>query len=86
MIFVLSVTDWGELQNLAYGKPYYKPREIVQAHLLILGSHVWVERNKTLGLYRVAFGVNPVFAELVTFDQAKSIIEKYFLGLVTVTI
>jgi hypothetical protein len=85
MIFVISVIDWGlELNKAFLGRAYFKPGEIVQAHVMILGSHVWIERNKPLGLWRVAFGESPELTELVTFDQAKKQIEEYFLCLVQV--
>lgn len=87
MIFVLSVVDWGLHVNRLHHRDYYPVGAVMQTHLLVLGSHVWIERNRLYGetLYRVAFGACPKIGELITFSQLQDIVRSYFLGLVEVS-
>lgn len=87
MFVILSVIDWGVLQNEKCRGRYFEPGDVVQAHLLVKGSHVWLERHKIhrgLILYRVAFGENPKIGELITLEQLQAEVKSYFLGLVEV--
>lgn len=77
--FTVTVKDFGEIQNRVLGRRYYKPGEIMQAHVQIGDRHVWIEHNRyhTDTPYRVAFGVVPGYVPLVSLAEARTMLERF---------
>lgn len=73
-LIVLSVVDFGEMINRQYRKRYYPRGDVVQLHAVVDGLELWVERNRTCGEYRVAFGSSPVYGDLMPLDQAQKVL------------
>ena len=81
-MFLFSLIDYGEFQNAKYRRSLYKSGQIMQAHFLLLGEHVWIERDISCGeFWRVAFGPKPNCPNLMTFDELREKITEHFFTL-----